>query len=87
MCRVWFGSVRACAVSICVGSYMSWSSHQKIDLPLDIIIGGQYAHAPALMAALAASVPTMYFAFGASLSSRGLAPKLNKNCCNFILLL
>ena len=37
----------------------------------------QFAHAPALVAAPAASVPTMYFAFGASLSSKGLAPKLN----------
>ena len=77
MCRVWFGSVRACAVSICVSSYRSWLSSQKIEFTMDLITGGLIAHAPALLAALAASVPTNFF--GASLSSRGFAPKLNKN--------
>ena len=70
--------VRACAVSICVSSYRSWLSNQKIEFTMDIIIGEQFAHAPALLAALAASVPTIFFIFGASLSSIGLAPKLNK---------
>ena len=64
MCRVWFGSVRACAVGICVSSYRSWLSNQKIEYTMDLITGGLIAPAPALLAALAASVPTSIFFWG-----------------------
>ena len=64
MFRVWFGSVRACAVGICVSSYRSWLSNQKIEFAIDLITGGLIAHALALLAALAASVPTNFFFFG-----------------------
>ena len=61
MFRVWFGSVRACAVGNCVSSYRSCLSNQKIEFAIDLITGGLIAHAHALLAALAASVPANYF--------------------------
>ena len=64
MFRVWFGSVRACAVGNCVSSYRSCLSNQKIEFAIDLITGGLVAHAHALQAALAASVPANYFFWG-----------------------
>ena len=37
MFRVWFGSVRACAVGICVSSYRSCLSIQKVEFAIDLI--------------------------------------------------
>ena len=64
MFRVWFGSVRACAVGNCNSTYRSCLSNQKIELGIDLITGGLVAHAHAKLAALAATVPTNYFFWG-----------------------
>ena len=63
MFRVWFGSIRACAVSNCISAYRSCFSTQKIEFAIDLITGGPVAHAHALLAALAASVPVSYYFF------------------------